>query len=117
MAQKRARRRFTREYKAQAVQRVAVSPEPARQPEAIATGLKGDSDAADLAASLTRLRAPAVEELEEGVLVGSEFLERMTRNPRDYPRHQPARLAHLDHCDNRMFLVQSCEASVQVSWF
>src|SRR4051794_29666614 len=95
----------------------AVSPEPARQPEAIAAGLEGDSDAADLAAGLAGLLTPAVEELEEGGLVGSELLERMTRDPRDHLRHQPARLAQLDHGDNRMILIQRGKASVQVSWF
>jgi hypothetical protein len=78
----------------------AVSPEPARQPEAVAAGLEGDGDACDLSAGLTRLCAPAVEELEKSVLVRREFLEWMTRDPRDYLRHQPARLAHLDHRDN-----------------
>jgi hypothetical protein len=95
----------------------AVSPEPARQPEAVAAGFEGDGDACDRAAGLARLCAPAVEELEEGVLVGSELLERMTRDPRDHPRHQPARLAHLDHRDDCMILIQRGEASVQVSWF
>src|SRR4051794_41763400 len=67
----------------------AVSPEPARQPEAIAASLEGNGDAADLPASLTRLCAPAVEELEKSVLVRREFLEWMTRDPSDDPRHQP----------------------------
>src|SRR3954453_5763080 len=95
----------------------AVSPEPARQPEAVAAGLEGDGDAADLPASLTRLCAPAVEELEEVVLVRNNLLERMTGDPRDYPRHQPTRLAQLDHRDNRVVLIQRGKASVQVSWF
>src|SRR3954447_11226232 len=34
-----------------------------------------------------------------------------------YPRHQPAGLAHLDHCNDRAVLIQRGEASVQVSWF
>src|SRR3954462_10864812 len=63
----------------------AVSPEPARQPEAVAAGFEGDGNACDLPAGLTRLCAPAVEELEKGVLVGSEFLERMTLDPRHPP--------------------------------
>src|SRR3954454_5375487 len=95
----------------------AVSSEPARQPEAIAASLEGDGNARDRAAGLAGLLTPAVEEVEEGILVGSEFLERMTRDPRHHPRHQPARLAHLDHRDNRMILIQRGEASVQVSWF
>jgi hypothetical protein len=95
----------------------AVSPQPACQPEAVSASLEGDGNAADLSAGLAGLLAPAVEELEEGVLVRSEFLERMTGNPRDSPRHQPTRLAHLDHRDDRMILIQRGEASVQVSWF
>jgi hypothetical protein len=63
----------------------AVSPEPARQPEAIAASLKGDGNARDRAAGLAGLLTPAVEELEEGVLVGSEFLERMTPDPGTTP--------------------------------
>src|SRR3954453_13865516 len=39
--------------------------DPAPQPEAIAASLEGNGDAADLSASLPRLCAPAVEELEE----------------------------------------------------
>src|SRR6185503_14346636 len=95
----------------------AVSPEPARQPEAVAAGLKGDGDAADLPAGLARLCAPTVEELEEGVLVRSKLFERMTRDPRNNPRHQPTRLAHLDDRDNRVVLIQRGKASVQVGWF
>src|SRR5215204_2706333 len=94
----------------------AVRSEPARQPEAIAAGLKGDGNACDLPAGLARLCAPTVEELEESVLVRSELFERMTRDPRHYPCHQPTRLAHLDHRNDRAILIQSGEASVQVSW-
>src|SRR4051794_29695772 len=94
----------------------AVSPEPARQPEAIAAGLEGDGNACDRAAGLAGLLTPAVEELEEGVLVRRELLERMTRDPWDDPRHQPAGLAHLDHRDDRLFLIQRGEASVQIGW-
>src|SRR5215203_2335631 len=93
----------------------AVRSKPARQPEAVAAGLEGDGDACDLSAGLTRLCAPAVEELEKSVLVRSELFERLTRDPRNPPRHQPTRLAHLDHGDNRMFLIQRGETSVQVS--
>src|SRR5215207_6508533 len=94
----------------------AVSPEPTCQPEAVAAGFEGDGDACHLSAGLARLLAPAVEELEEGVLVRRELPERMTGDPRNNPRHQPARLAHLDYRNDRMFLVQSGKASVQVGW-
>src|SRR4051812_31784098 len=94
----------------------AVSPEPARQPEAIAASLEGDSDACDLSAGLAGLLTPAVEELEEGVLVRRELLERMTLDPRNNPRHQPTRLAHLDHRNDRAILIQRGEASVQIGW-
>src|SRR4051794_16699218 len=68
----------------------AVSPEPARQPEAIAAGFEGDGNARDRAAGLAGLLPPAVEELEKGVLVRRELFERLTRDPRNQPRHQPA---------------------------
>ena len=77
----------------------AVSSEPARQPEAIAAGFEGDGNARDRAAGLAGLLTPAVEELEEGVLVRSKLFERMTRDPRNNPRHQPTGLAHLDDGD------------------
>src|SRR3954451_25475119 len=54
----------------------AVRSKPARQAEAVAAGLEGDGNARDRAAGLAGLLTPAVEELE-GVLVGSELLERM----------------------------------------
>src|SRR3954464_5014961 len=56
----------------------AVSPEPARQPEAIAAGLKGHGGGAGLPAGLAGLLPPAVEELEKGVLVRRELFERLT---------------------------------------
>jgi hypothetical protein len=95
----------------------AVRSKPTPQPEPIAASLEGDSDARDRAAGLAGLLTPAVEELEEGVLVRSEFLERMTRDPWHHPRHQPAGLAHLDHRDDRAVLIQRGKASAQVSWF
>jgi hypothetical protein len=63
----------------------AVRSKPAHQPEAVAAGLKGDGNAADLSAGLTRLCAPAVEELEKGVLVRSKLFERMTLDPWNHP--------------------------------
>src|SRR5215207_1283194 len=54
----------------------AVSPQPACQPEAVSASLEGGGNAADLSAGLAGLLAPAVEELEEGVLVRRELFER-----------------------------------------
>src|SRR4051794_41717477 len=95
----------------------AVARDPPPNPEPTAPACEGDGNARDPRAALPRLCAPAVEELEKGVLVRRELFERLTRDPWDYPRHQPAGLAHLDHRDNRMILIQRGEASVQVSWF
>jgi hypothetical protein len=49
--------------------------QPARQPEAIATGLISDHDALDLAASLAGFSAPTMQELEQPLLLGIELLK------------------------------------------
>src|SRR4051812_49467497 len=55
-----------------------------------------------------------MEELEKGILVRSELLERMTSDARHHARHQPTRLTQLDHRNDRGTLFQGGEASVQV---
>src|ERR1700686_2221010 len=72
-------------------------PQPARQPEPVASGLVGDDNALDLATRLARFGAPTIQKLQQCFLVGLELLERLAFDPRNNRRDEPLRLAHLDH--------------------
>src|SRR6202166_720350 len=75
-------------------------PQPARQPEPVASGLVGDDNALDLATRLARFGAPTIQKLQQCFLVGLELLERLAFDPRNNRRDEPLRLAHLDHGDD-----------------
>src|SRR3712207_6064318 len=82
-----------------------LCPQPARQPEAVAAGLEGDTDARDHAASPGRLVPPTPEQPEQRDLVGLDLLHGLALDPRYDPSDEPARLAHLDDCDERVILL------------
>ena len=54
----------------------ALRPEPTRKPETVATGLVGNNDTRDRVARPHRLAAPALEQRQQGVLVGLQLLQR-----------------------------------------
>ena len=60
--------------------------EPARQPEAVPAGLEGDSDACDPVSCLLGFIAPSMQQLQQGVLVDGELLQRLTLDARDDAR-------------------------------
>jgi len=76
-------------------------PEPAGQPETVTAGLESDRDAFDSLSCLVRLFSPAIEQLQQGVLVDLKLLRRLALDTRHNPRNEPARRAHLDHSDQR----------------
>lgn len=51
----------------------ALRPEPTRKPETVATGLVGNNDTRDRVARPHRLAAPALEQRQQGVLVGLQL--------------------------------------------
>jgi hypothetical protein len=55
-----------------------------------------------------------MKEPQEGVLVGVEFLQRLSINPRHDAGNQPTRLAHLDHGNKSAMLIKGGEGSAQV---
>ena len=67
-----------------------VCPEPAREPKAITAGLKGDRNAGDRAPCRDRLVAPALEQSQQGVLVGAKLLQGMAIKSRHNPGDEPA---------------------------
>src|ERR1700736_3480683 len=48
-------------------------PQPARQPEPVASGLVGDDKALDLATRLARFSAPTIQKLQQCFLVGLDI--------------------------------------------
>ena len=60
-------------------------PQPARQPEAIASGLIRHNDALDLAPGLAGFVPPTMQELQQRRLIGSEPLERLALDARNNP--------------------------------
>jgi len=71
--------------------------QPAGQPEAVPAGLEGNGDAGDLVPCLLRLCAPALEQLEEFLLIGCKLLQRLALYARDDPSDEPCPFAELDH--------------------
>ena len=80
--------------------------QPARQPEAVAARFIGHADAPDRTPRLLRLIAPTVQKRQQCILVDRQLLQRATLDTGQEPRDQPARLAHLNHCDQRAILAK-----------
>ena len=81
-------------------------PQPARQPEAVASGLISDDDAFDLVSGPAGFVAPTMQELQHRLLVGIELLERLAFDAGYNRGNEPLRLAHLDHGDDRVVLLE-----------
>jgi hypothetical protein len=87
----------------------AAGPEPARQPEPVAARLERDHDARDRAAFLGGLRTPAHQQTEQFHLARFKLLQRMALETWNNTGGEPARLAHLDHRNDRAVLLQGRE--------
>jgi hypothetical protein len=84
-----------------------AGPQPARQPEAIASRLIRDDDAFYRAFGSAGFAAPTVQEIEQCLWLSIELLERLAFDLGNNCRHKPLRLAHLDHCDQCVILLES----------
>src|SRR4051812_9140898 len=74
-------------------------PQPAGQPEPVASRLERDGDTRDLAPGLGRLAPPALEQAQQRRLVWCELLQRVARDPGYDAGDEPTRSAHLDDRD------------------
>jgi ABC-type Fe3+/spermidine/putrescine transport system ATPase subunit len=74
----------------------------------------GDGDPVDRMAGLRRFVAPAMQKLKERIAVRAKFLQRIASESRHNAGYQPARLAHLDHRDQRCVLLKRDQASAQI---
>jgi len=90
-----------------------VRQQPTGQPETVAAGLEGDRNPGDVAAGLLCLRSPAMQQPQQPCFVRFQLLCRVPLDPRDHAGDEPARLAHLDHGNQRAILVKSGERSAQ----
>src|SRR6266436_6433242 len=87
---------------------------PARQPEAVAAGFKGNRNPRDIAAGPDRLIPPAMQHGKQPFWARLQLLARLTLNAGKHTANQPARLAHLDDGNDRAILVQGNEGPAQV---
>src|SRR3954454_3015596 len=92
----------------------AAGPQPARQPEAVATGLISDGDARDGTPRLGGFVLPAAEQAKQHRLIGVDLLERVAGDPGHDRGHEPARLAHLDDGNEGAGLIEGEKGSAQV---
>src|SRR4051794_13042882 len=92
----------------------AAGPQPARQPEAVATGLISDGDARDRASRLGGFVLPAAKQAKQRRLIGPDLLERVASDPGHDRGHEPARLAHLDDSNEGAGLIEGETGSAQV---
>ena len=81
-------------------------PKPSGQPEAVAPSLEGHGNSFDSVPSLDRFSLPTTQELEQGMLVGRELLQRVALDARHNPRNQPAVQTHLDYGYQRAVLLE-----------
>src|SRR5580693_3400407 len=88
--------------------------EPARQPEAVAAGFKGNRNPRDLFTGPDRLIAPAMQQAKQPFGIRLQLLLRLTLNAGEHPGNQPARLAQLDDGNDCAILVQGDEGPAQV---
>src|SRR5438132_811496 len=86
----------------------------ARQPEAVAAGFEGNRNPRDSAAGPDRLIALAMQQAKQPFGIRLQLLARLTLNAGEHPGNQSARLAHLDHGNDRAILVQGDEGPAQV---
>src|SRR5215471_1844100 len=94
----------------------ATRRKPARQPEAVAAGFEGQHNPGDRAAGPDRLIAPAMQQSNQPFWVRLQLFARLTLNAGKHAGNQPARVAQLDHSNDRTILVQGDEGSAQVVW-
>src|SRR5215213_4359033 len=101
-------------------------PQPARQPEAVATGLISDGDARDRASRLGGFVLPAAKQAKQLHLIGVDLFQRVASDPGHDRGHEPARLAHLNDGYEGAALIEGETGSAQVivlrheklqSWF
>ena len=87
---------------------------PARQPEAVAAGFEGNRNPRDRAAGPDRLILPAMQQSKQPFWARLQLLARLTLNARNNAANKPARVAQLDHGNDRAILVKCDEGSAQV---
>src|SRR5499427_9348044 len=92
----------------------ATRRKPARQPEAVAAGFEGQRNPGDRAAGPDRLIPPAMQQSKQPFWVRRQLFARLTLNAGKHAGNQPARVAQLDHGNDRAILVQADEGSAQV---
>ena len=66
-------------------------PQPAREPKAIPSGFIGDNDALYRMPGLLCLLAPAMQELQQRLLICVELFERLAFDARNSSSYQPLR--------------------------
>ena len=88
--------------------------EPARQPEAVVSGLERDGDAGDLVTFLLGFLPPAAQQLQQCVLIDRDLLQRLALNTRNNASDEPTRLTHLDHRDQRRVHIQLVQTPAEI---
>src|SRR5215470_15658629 len=94
----------------------ATRRKPARQPKAVAAGFEGQRNPGDRAAGPDRLIPPAMQQSQQPFWARLQLFARLTLNAGKHTGNQPARVAQLDHGNDRAILVQGDEGSAQVVW-
>ena len=87
---------------------------PARQPKAVVASFEGQRNPRDRAAGPDHLIPPAMQQGQQPFWVRLQLLSRLTLNAGKHTANQPARLAQLDHGNDRAIVVQGDEGSAQI---
>src|ERR1700745_3778775 len=94
----------------------ATRRKPARQPEAVAAGFEGNRNPGDRAPGPDPPLLPAMQQAKQPFWARLELFAWLTLNAGKHAGNQPARVAQLDHGNDRAILVKGDEGSAQVVW-
>src|SRR5215813_7001442 len=92
----------------------ATRRKPARQPKTVAAGFEGKRHPGDRATGPNRLIPPAMQQSKQPFWARLQLFAWLTLNTGKHAGNQPARVAQLDHGNDRAILVQGDEGSAQV---
>src|SRR5262249_10316203 len=93
----------------------ATRRKPARQPEAVAAGFEGQRHPGDRVTGPDHLIPPAMQQSKQPFWARLQLFAWLTLNAGEHAGNQPARVAQLDHGNDRAILVQGDdEGSAQV---
>jgi hypothetical protein len=88
--------------------------QPTGEPEAVTSRFESDGDPLDRAPVSHGFQTPAMQQLQQAVLINGQFLKGLALQPWDESGDQPTRLPHLDYGDQSRALIKWDQTSARI---